>query len=173
MLGSPANRGPGAEETAFELLQAVLNLRRRKSAVPFHVEGHLGANRENTHDGRTGNPQPLRQRVGKVVVVENIQVAHAEASSLVVEVNLDGIVPYRDHPKHVVAVNVHVVVVNLSGQSNWTGVHVKSNKGESASMLAAVGTDEFALTETHVCLKSQPRGGTRRVSSGPAAPYVR
>ena len=85
----------------------------------------------------------MRQRVGKVVVVE---------------VNLDGLVLHRDHPEHVVPVNVRVVVVNLLsevGRSNRTGVQVKSNKGERAFMQAAVRTDEFALTEPHVGLGRQ------------------
>jgi len=53
---------------------------RLKGAVPFHVEGNLCADREDTrdgwqarYDGRIRKPQPLRQRVGKVVVVEDIQ----------------------------------------------------------------------------------------------------
>jgi hypothetical protein len=47
------------------------------------------------------------------VVVEGIQVAHEQAGMRAVEINLDGIVPYRNHPEHVVSINVHVVVVDL------------------------------------------------------------
>ena len=71
---------------------------------------------------------------------------------------------------------MHVVVVDLFnkfGRSNRTGVEVESNKGERASMLPAVGTDEFALAETHVGLERQPRGGARHsVRPCPAAADV-
>jgi len=71
---------------------------------------------------------------------------------------------------------MHVVVVNLLGQtgrSNRTGIHVKSNKGERAAVLAAIRTDELSLTETHVGLERQRRGGARgRVCSRPAAADV-
>lgn len=84
---------------------------------------------------------------------------------------------HPDHPKHVVPVNVHVVVVNLVselGRSGRTGVQVKSNEGERASMLSVVRTDEFALTETHVSLERQPHGGVfHRVCSYPAAADMR
>ena len=106
-------------------------------------------NRENPRDGRSrrhgggigGKPQPLCKGIGKVVVVEGAQVAYAEAGARAVEINFDGIVPHRNHPKHVASVNMHVVVVNLlkqAGRSNRTGIDVKSNKGERASVLLAV-----------------------------------
>src|SRR3989442_14261621 len=116
MLSGPGNRGSRAEESAFETLRVVFNLCRREGTLPFHVEGDRRAHWEDPRDGRSGNSQPLRQRVGKVVVVE---------------VNLDGLVLHRDHPEHVVPVNVRVVVVNLLsevGRSNRTGEQVKSNK---------------------------------------------
>src|SRR2546421_444677 len=102
---------------------------------------------------------------------------HAQVGPRIIEVNLDGVVSHWNHPKHVVPVYVHVVVVNLlgeTGRSNRTGIHVKSNKGERASVLLAVRTDEFALTETHIGLERQPRGGARRgICSCPAATRMR
>lgn len=134
----------------------------RQCAVPFHVEGNFGPDGENSGDRRSGKAQPLRQGVGKVMVIEHIQAAHDQVGARAVEVNLDGIVPNRDHPEYVVSINVDVVVVNLLGEvgrSNRTGVEVKSNKSERASMLSAVHTNELALAETHVGLERQPRGG--------------
>jgi hypothetical protein len=69
---------------------------------------------------------------------------------------------------------MHVVVVNLVGQSNWTVIQVKSNKGERASVLLAVRADEFALAETHIGLERVSRHGARRgVCSHPATSNVR
>jgi hypothetical protein len=65
-------------------------------------------------------------------------------------------VPHRNHPEHVVPVNMHVVIVNLVcqlGRSNRTGVDVQSNKGERTSVRAAICADEFALAEAHVRLE--------------------
>lgn len=111
------------------------------------------------------------------MVVEDIHATHAQAGPQAIEVNLDGIVPHRDHPKHVVAINVHVVIVNLIsklGRSSRTGVQVKSNKGERALMAAAVRTDESALAEAHIGLECQRRRSARRgVCSRPAAADVR
>ena len=90
------------------------------------------------------------------MVVEDIEVAHEQAGPRTVEVDLDGIVPHRDHPKHVVAIHMHVVVVNLlneTGRSNRTGIEVESNKDERALMPLAVCRDEFPLAETHVRLE--------------------
>src|SRR5712692_676607 len=82
--------------------------------------------------------------------------------------------PHRDHPEHIVSINMCVVVVNLVGQSDRTGIQVKSNKGERASVLLAVRTDEFSLAEIHIGLERQWRGGTRRgVCSRPAPDDVR
>src|SRR5215472_17588680 len=71
---------------------------------------------------------------------------------------------------------MHVVVVNLQeqvGRSNRTGIHVKSNKGERASVLLAVRTDEFTLAETHIGLERQRRGGARPgICSRPATADV-
>ena len=93
---------------------------------------------------------------------------------LVVKVDPDGAVPDGNHPEDVVAVDVHVVVVDLCGQSNRTGVQVKSNEDERASVLPAVRTDEFALAETHIGLERQPRGDVlHRVCSHPAAADMR
>src|SRR5207245_5776210 len=90
LLGRPANCSSRAEETAFEMLRAVYNLCHRQGAVPFHVKGNLRADREDPRDRRSGGePQALCQRVGKVVVVEDIQATHAKTSPRGVEVNLD------------------------------------------------------------------------------------
>lgn len=79
-----------------------------------------------------------------------------------VEVNLDGVVTHWNHPEYEVAVNVHVVVMNLcsdrQNRSNWSGVQVESNKGERASMQSAIRSEEFALAETHISPEGQPRG---------------
>ena len=77
----------------------------------------------------------------------------------VVEVDPDGAVPDWNHPEDVVAVDVHVVVVDLCGQSNRTGVQVKSNEDERAAMVLAVRREECALTETHVRLERHACGG--------------
>lgn len=72
---------------------------------------------------------------------------------------------------------MHVVVVNLLrevGRSYWTGVQVKSNKGERAPMEKAIYAYELALTEPHVRLVCKRRSGARRsVRSGPAATDMR
>lgn len=146
------------------MLRAVFDLCRRHSAVPFHVEGNLRADREHPRDRRSDKPQPLGQRVGKIVIVENIEIAHQQPRMRTVEINLDRIVSHRDHPEHVVSIHMHVVIVDLLnqfGRSNRTGVQIKSNKGERALMLPAVGTDEPALAKSHVGLERQPRGGAR------------
>jgi hypothetical protein len=91
----------------------------------------------------------------------------------IVKMDPDGVVPDWNHPEDVVAVDVHVVVVDLCGQSNRTGVQIKSNKDERATMALAVRSDECALTETHVRLERHARGGTARgVGSGAAATNV-
>ena len=94
-----------------------------------------------------------------------------------VKVDLDGTVPNRNHPEDVVAVDMYVVVVNLlnqTGRSNWTGVQVKSNKGERAVMLLAVRANKGSLTEPHVSLKGQRSSrASQRVCSCPAPANVR
>lgn len=111
------------------------------------------------------------------MVVKDIQAAHAEASLGAVKVNFDGTMPDWDHPEHVVPIDMYVVVVDLIrqlGRSNRTGVEIKSNKGEGASVLQTVRTDKLALTESHVCLERKRRCGTRHsVCSCPATTYVR
>src|SRR5260370_29444115 len=101
----------------------------------------------------------------------------SQASPRFVEVNLDGIVRHWDHPEHVVGVDVNVVVVDLFGdvgRSGRTGVEVKSNKGESALMMATVGADELTLTEAHVRPEGERHGAAGHgVCSGPAPADVR
>lgn len=71
---------------------------------------------------------------------------------------------------------MHVVVVDLvinakgAGRSNRTGVEVQSNKGECASMLSAIRTDELALAKPHVRLEREPVPGAHVCS---ATSYVR
>lgn len=96
------------------------------------------------------------------MIIENAQAAQTEAGAPAVEVNFDGVLPHRNHPEHVVAVNVHVVVMNLcsdgKNRSNWSGVQVESNKGERTSTQLAVRSDEFALAEAHISPEGQSRG---------------
>ena len=60
------------------------------------------------------------------MVVEDFQTAETEASAPAIEVHLHSVVIDRNHPEHVVAVNVHVVIMNLrrdgENRSNWSGV---------------------------------------------------
>lgn len=110
------------------------------------------------------------------MIIEDLQPTYLQARSPSVEVYLDGVLPHWDHPEHVVRVDVYVVVVDLFGEdcrSNRTGIQVESNESECAHMVAAVRTDERALTEAHVRLERQ-RGGRARggVCSGPAAANV-
>ena len=110
------------------------------------------------------------------MVVEEVEVTHAQARARIVKINLDSLALHRDHPENVVSIDVYVVVVNLFREvcrSNRTGVQVKSNEGERASVLAAVRADESASTEPHVRLECQRRrGACRSVCSGPAATDV-
>jgi len=65
-------------------------------------------------------------------------------------------------------------LLEQAGRSNRTGIKVKSNKGEGASVLLAVRTDEFTLAETHIGLERHSRHGARRgVRSHPATADVR
>ncbi len=72
---------------------------------------------------------------------------------------------------------MNVVVVDLFGdvgRSGRTGVEVKSNKGESALMMATVGADELTLTEAHVRPEGERHGAAGHgVCSGPAPADVR
>ena len=176
LLGRPANRGASAQKISFELLRRVFDLRCVQGAIPFHVEGNLRADRKHSRNRWSGKPQPLRQRVGKVVVVEDIQPTHDQAGPRAVEIYFHGTVPYGNHPENVVSIDMDVVIMNLFGEcgrSNRTGVEVKSNKGERALMLLTIRSNESALTETHVGLERQPHGCARRgVPSGPAAADV-
>jgi hypothetical protein len=86
---------------------------------------------------------------------------HAEASPRAVEINVYGVVRYRDGPEDIVRVDVRVVVMNLlreDGRSDWTGEEIESNKGERAFMVATIGPDELPLIEAHVRLERQGLG---------------
>jgi hypothetical protein len=182
LVGRPIDRGSSAEERTLEALHAVVNRCRRDDTAPFHIEGNGRPDGGDRCDERirevriAGQSQSLGNRVGKVVIIEDLQPTHVQARSPSAEVYLDGVLPHWDHPEHVVRVDVYVVVVDLFGEdcrSNRTGIQVKSNEGECAHMAAAVRTDELALTEAHVCLERQ-RGGRARggVCSGPASANV-
>jgi hypothetical protein len=72
-----------------------------------------------------------------------------------VEVHLENLIPYRNHPKYVVRIDMHIVVVNLlrdAGRSDRTGIQIQSNKDESPLVAIAVRPDVFSLTESHVGL---------------------
>jgi len=156
LFSGPANRGAGAEKSSFELLLVVFDVCHFEGTVPFHVEGDLRMNWEDRRDGGSGKPQPLCQRIGKVMVVENIQAADEEARPSIIEVDFDGAVFHRDHPEYIVTIDVHIIVVNLInefGRSYRTGIEVKSNKSKRTSVLVAVRTDESALAETHIRLE--------------------
>ena len=87
------------------------------------------------------------------MIIKDLETAHAQADACIAEVNLYCTVRHSNHPENVVHVDVHVVVVDLLGQycrSDRTGIQVKSDEGESALMMAAIGTDKLALAEAHV-----------------------
>jgi hypothetical protein len=110
------------------------------------------------------------------MIIEDLQVIHVQACPPFVEVNFDRIVSHPDHPENVVRIDVHVVVVDLLGEiglSDRTGINVQSNKGERTLMFVTVRSDEPALTEAHVRLKSQSCPATAgSVDSGAAAPNM-
>src|SRR5689334_17208731 len=111
------------------MLRAVFDLRRGQGTIPFHVEGNLRAYWKHARDQRSRDSQSQSQRVGKVVVVEGVEVAHQQASSRAVKINLNGAVPNGDHPENVIPIHVNVVVMNLLSEysrSDRTGVEVKS-----------------------------------------------
>ena len=94
-----------------------------------YVEEDFRANRQPSRDRRIGRdggkPKPLRQRIAKIMIVEDVHARHSKACVLAVKVNFDRVIRYRDHPEYVVAVNMHVVVMDLlidAGRSNRTGV---------------------------------------------------
>ena len=94
------------------------------------------------------------------MIVVDIEAADAKASATAIEINFDGVMVEFDHPKDVVGVYVHVVVVDLLrevGQSSGTGKHVESNKSERTFVNVAVGTNELALRESHIRAIGQGR----------------
>ena len=107
------------------------------------------------------------------MILKELEAPHAQAGARMVEVNINCIVLHANHPENVVHVDVHVVVMDLLGKyrrSDRTGVQVKSNKGERALMLAAIGTDELALAEAHVRPEREHLlRSSHRVGSGAAA----
>ena len=111
------------------------------------------------------------------MVVVDIEVTDPQRSSSFVKVDLNRIVPCSDHPEHIIAVHMHVVVVNLLseiGRSNLTGIQVQSNKGERAYTQSAIRSDEFALAETHISPEGQARGrALLGVRSGSATMNIR
>src|ERR1700730_6231445 len=129
-----------------------MNLCRRYDAVPFHVERNGSANGRDGWDGRkrkahaTRKADSVGQRVDDVMVIEDSQIADAEASASFVKVHLDCVIVHTDHPEYVVRVDMHVEVVNLFrdvGRSSRTGVEVESNKGKRSVMTSPVRTDEL------------------------------
>jgi hypothetical protein len=108
-------------------------------------------------------PQTLRDGIGDIMVIIDVQPTHEQASLPFVKVNLDGIALNFNHPEYVVGIDVHVVVMNLLRQgsrSDRTGIQVKSNKGERAPVFAPVDPNELALAEPHVRLVGQGHWGT-------------
>ena len=183
LLRGPIDGGSRREERTHKPLPSIVNLRRLDRPIPLHVEGDGSTYGGHWRDGGigkaqiTGEPQPKSQRIGDVVVVEDLQVPHLQACLGIVEINLKGIVGHLHHPEHIVGIYVYVEVVNLFGEfgrSSRTGIHVKSNKGEGAFVEPTVTTDELALAETHVRLVSQ-RGSLSGfgVGSGAAPANVR
>jgi hypothetical protein len=158
LIGRPGNGGSRAQERAFEGLGSVVNPGRRQRAVPDDIERYRRMNWEDRRDGRIGKAEALSERIRDVVIVEDTHVRNVEFSVRIVKMDPDRAVPDWNHPEDVVAVDMHVVVVDLCGQSNRTGVQIKSNKDERATMRLAVGSDECALTETHVRLERHARG---------------
>ena len=101
------------------------------------------------------------EEVPDVVIVEDAHVRDVEFSVRIVKMDPDRAVPNWTHPEDVVAIDVYVVVVDLRwerSRSNRTGVQIESNKDLRALMHAAVRTDEFTLTKTHVRLIRQWNG---------------
>ena len=111
------------------------------------------------------------------MIIEDIKITHHQASRRTVLLNRDGMISHRNHPKHVVPIHVHVVIVNLrhqAGRPNWAGIQVKSNKDERALVLPAIRPDESALAKAHVGLECQPRGvAGRGVRSGSSTANMR
>lgn len=158
LICRPCDCGSGTQEGAPEALCRIVNIGCRQRAVPDDIERYRRMDWEDRRDGRIGKAEALGERVRDVVIVEDAHVRDVEFSVRIVKMDPDRAMPDWNHPEDVVAVDVHVVVVDLCGQSNRTGVQIKSNKDERATMLLAVGSDECALTETHVRLERHARG---------------
>ena len=80
LLGRPLNCGVRGKECSLELLRRIVDLRwvvrlPGVDAIPLDIERHLGTNGE--HRRKTRNSQPLSQRVGNIVVIEDIQTTNA------------------------------------------------------------------------------------------------
>lgn len=107
------------------------------------------------------------------MIVEDRHVAHAQPGLRAVKINFNSIVIYRNHPEHIVTIDVYVVVVDLQWKTEWNlrsnrnGVKVKSNESKGTVMLAPVGSNELALTKAHVSLIGKRHGcAGHRVGSG-------
>lgn len=164
LSGRPRDCRARLEERALESLGCVANLGGRENAAPFDLEGDGREHWEHRWDRWVGEPQatgksqPGCQRVRKVVIIEDVQTAHAQPRPTLVDVDLHGMVTHADGPKQAVGLDVRVVVVYLLGEvgrSNWTGEEVESNKGECALVPTPIGPDEHALIEAHVRLKRE------------------
>jgi hypothetical protein len=183
LFRGPLDRGPGAQKRSLEMLRTVVDFRGRKDAIPFHIERNDRAHRRDPRNRGIGEaqvarqPKPQSDRVGDIVIVKNVQVPRPQSGLALVEIDMDRIMVQFDHPEHVVRIDVHVVVVNLFGEasrSGRTGVEIKSNESEGALLQVTVGTDELALTKSHVGLVGQRSGNSCvGVGAGPAAADVR
>jgi len=111
------------------------------------------------------------------MIVEHRQPTHYEAGLPIVEIEADGILVNPDHPKHVIPINMHIIVMDLlrnAGRSDRTGIKVQSDKGECSMMELAIGANEFALAESHIGLVGEAhRFAGICVSSGTASSDVR
>ena len=110
------------------------------------------------------------------MVIEYLQASHAKTGFGIFEIDVHRVVRHRDHPEHVVHVDMHVEVVDLFGEvgrSDWTGIQVESNKGKGAFMKAAVRADELTLAKAHVRPEGELRGCACCVCSCSCAMDVR
>jgi hypothetical protein len=158
LVGGPRDRGSGTQERTLESLCSVADVCRRQRAVPDDIERYRRMDWEDRRDGRIGKAEALSKRVRDVVIVEHAHIRDVEFSVRIVKMDPDCAVPDWNHPEDIVTVDVDVVVVDLCGQSNRTGIQVKSNEDERAAMGLAVRRDECALTETHVRLEGHACG---------------
>ena len=110
------------------------------------------------------------------MIVKDHHVAHAQPGLPAVKINFNSVMIYRNHPEHIVTIDVYVVIVDLeweTGRSSRTGVQVKSNESEGAVMLPPVSSNELALTEAHVGLIAKRHGFiSHRVGSRSASTNV-